>query len=172
MQLIRPQHFVPIHGELRHLKQHAALARSIGIPAERTAIVENGTVLEFRDGRMQVGERIPGGYVFVDGRGVGDIGPAVMRERESLARDGFVLVNLRLNSKTGALVGEPEIHTRGFVFTPDADALFRAARQKVRELASGKENGLPERVERELGKLFYAETKRRPMVLVVSSNGA
>jgi ribonuclease J len=172
MQLIRPQHFVPIHGELRHLKQHAALARSIGIPAERTAIVENGTVLEFRDGHMQVGERIPGGYVFVDGRGVGDIGPAVMRERESLARDGFVLVNLRLNSKTGALVGEPEIHTRGFVFTPDADALFRAARQKVRELASGKENGLPERVERELGKLFYAETKRRPMVLVVTSNGA
>ena len=172
MQLIRPQHFVPIHGELRHLKQHAALARSIGIPAERTAIVENGTVLEFRDGRMQVGERIPGGYVFVDGRGVGDIGPAVMRERESLARDGFVLVNLRLNSKTGALVGEPEIHTRGFVFTPDAEALFRAARQKVRELASGKENGLPERVERELGKLFYAETKRRPMVLVVTSNGA
>jgi len=172
MQLIRPQHFVPIHGELRHLKQHAALARSIGIPAERTAIVENGTVLEFRDGKMQVGERIPGGYVFVDGRGVGDIGPAVMRERESLARDGFVLVNLRLNSKTGALVGEPEIHTRGFVFTPDADALFRAARQKVRELASGKENGLPERVERELGKLFYAETKRRPMVLVVTSNGA
>jgi ribonuclease J len=172
MQLIRPQHFVPIHGELRHLKQHAALARSIGIPAERTAIVENGTVLEFRDGRMQVGERIPGGYVFVDGRGVGDIGPAVMRERESLARDGFVLVNLRLNSKTGALVGEPEIHTRGFVFTPDADALFRSARQKVRELASGKENGLPERVERELGKLFYAETKRRPMVLVVTSNGA
>jgi len=172
MQLIRPQHFVPIHGELRHLKQHAALARSIGIPAERTAIVENGTVLEFRDGRMQVGERIPGGYVFVDGRGVGDIGPAVMRERESLARDGFVLVNLRMNSKTGAMVGEPEIHTRGFVFTPDADALFRAARQKVRELASGKENGLTERVERELGKLFYAETKRRPMVLVVTSNGA
>jgi ribonuclease J len=172
MQLIRPQHFVPIHGELRHLKQHAALARSIGIPAERTAIVENGTVLEFHDGSMQVGERIPGGYVFVDGRGVGDIGPAVMRERESLARDGFVLVNLRLNSKTGVLVGEPEIHTRGFVFTPDADALFRAARQKVRELASGKENGLTERVERELGKLFYAETKRRPMVLVVTSNGA
>lgn len=172
MQLIRPQHFVPIHGELRHLKQHAALARSIGIPAERTAVVENGTVIEFRNGRMQVGERIPGGYVFVDGRGVGDIGPAVMRERESLARDGFVLVNLRLNPKTGALLGEPEIHTRGFVFAPDADALFRAARQRVRELASGGENALPERVERELGKLFYAETKRRPMVLVVASNGA
>jgi len=172
MQLIRPQYFVPVHGELRHLKQHAALAQSIGIPKEHTAIVENGMVLEFRDGKMQVGERIPGGYVFVDGSGVGDIGPAVMRERESLARDGFVLVNLHLNPQTGKLIGEPEIHTRGFVYAPDAESLFKTARQRVRELAAGAENALPERVERELGKLFYAETKRRPMVLVFTSNGA
>ncbi|HET7011530.1 MAG TPA: ribonuclease J [Anaerolineales bacterium] len=169
LQLIRPQYFVPIHGELRHLTRHAGLAREIGIPAERIAIVENGTVIEFREGVMQVGERIPGGYVFVDGRGVGDIGPAVMRERESLARDGFVLVHLRRHPKTGALVGDPEIQTRGFVYLPDAEALFRQARQRVRELANGTENALPERVERELGKLFYAETKRRPMVLVVTS---
>jgi ribonuclease J len=171
MQLVRPQHFVPIHGELRHLKQHVALARSIGIPAERTAIVENGMVLEFREGTMKSAGRIPGGYVFVDGRGVGDVGPAVLRERESLARDGFVLVNLRLNGRTGKLAGDPEIHTRGFVYAPDAEALLGAARQKVRELASGGENALPERVERELGRLFYAETKRRPMILVVTSSG-
>ncbi|HSB89000.1 MAG TPA: ribonuclease J [Anaerolineales bacterium] len=170
MQLIRPQYFVPVHGELRHLKMHASLAHSIGIPAERTAVVENGMVLEFRDGKMQAGERIPGGYVFVDGRGVGDVGPAVMRERESLARDGFVLVNLRLNPKTGKLAGEPEIHTRGFVYAPDAEDLLQAARQKVRELGGGSDNGLPEKIERELGKLFYAETKRRPMVLVFTSS--
>ena len=170
MQLIRPQYFVPVHGELRHLKMHASLAHSIGIPAERTAVVENGMVLEFREGKMQAGERIPGGYVFVDGRGVGDVGPEVMRERESLARDGFVLVNLRLNPKTGKLAGEPEIHTRGFVHAPDAEELLQAARQKVRELGGGSENGLPEKIERELGKLFYAETKRRPMVLVFTSS--
>jgi ribonuclease J len=170
MQLIRPQYFVPVHGELRHLKMHASLAHSIGIPADRTAVVENGMVLEFRDGKMRPGERIPGGYVFVDGRGVGDVGPAVMRERESLARDGFVLVNLHLNPKTGKLAGEPEIRTRGFVYAPDAEDLLQAARQKVRELAGGSENGLPEKVERELGKLFYAETKRRPMVLVFTSS--
>jgi ribonuclease J len=169
LQLVRPKYFIPIHGELRHLTRHAGLAREIGIPADRIAVVENGTIIEFRDGVMNVGERLPGGYVFVDGSGVGDIGPAVMRERESLARDGFVLVNLRLHPKTKALVGEPEIHTRGFVYLPDAETLFRQARQRVRELATGGENALPERVERELGKLFYTETKRRPMVLVVTS---
>jgi ribonuclease J len=88
IHLVKPRFFVPIHGELRHLKQHAAIARDVGIDPDNIAVVENGTVLEFENGEMSVGERVPGGYVFVDGTGVGDVGPAVMREREALARDG------------------------------------------------------------------------------------
>jgi ribonuclease J len=170
MRLIQPKYFVPIHGELRHLKQHAALAREIGIPADRVAVVENGTVIEFDDGVMRIGERVPGGYVFVDGTGVGDIGPSVMREREALARDGFVVVHLHLDGKTGALREEPEIVSKGFVFVRDAEQLFEDARTKIDQLAANPNgNDLEEAVESELSKYFYAETRRRPMVFVFAS---
>ena len=85
LHLTKPQYVIPIHGELRMLKHHARLAEQVGIPAERIAVVENGQVIEFDDGKMRLGERIPGGYVFVDGAGVGDVSPSVVRERESLA---------------------------------------------------------------------------------------
>jgi ribonuclease J len=165
---VRPQHFVPIHGELRHLNQHAALARQIGMEADRIAVVENGTVIEFHNGKMKIGERLPGGYVFVDGSGVGDVGPAVLRERESLAQDGIVVVQLRLNRKTGALQREAELISRGFVYEPEADALLASARDRIRQVVAGSDgNHLEAEVERELSKLFYAETKRRPMVIVL-----
>jgi ribonuclease J len=170
MRLIQPKFFIPIHGELRHLKQHAALAREIGIPAGQVAVVENGTVIEFDDGVMHIGERVPGGYVFVDGSGVGDIGPTVMREREALARDGFVVVHLHLDRKTGALREEPEIVSKGFVFVRDAEQLFEDARTRIDHLAaSANGNNLEETVETELSKYFYAETRRRPMVFVFAS---
>jgi ribonuclease J len=168
MQLIRPKYFVPIHGELRQLHRHAALAREIGIPAENIAVVENGTVIEFEGGGMRVGDRVPGGYVFVDGSGVGDIGPAVMREREALARDGFVAVHLHLG-KNGALKRPAEILSKGFVFVQDSEELFERARQRIGELAAEADGDLEGRIEKELGKFFYAETKRRPMVFVFAS---
>jgi ribonuclease J len=161
---------VPIHGELRHLKQHAALAREIGIPADRIAVVENGTVIEFRDGAMQIGERVPGGYVFVDGSGVGDVGPTVMRERDALARDGFVVAHLQIDGRTGQLIRAPEIVSRGFVFVQEAEELFERARTLIQDLAAnGRGGDLKAQVERELLKLFYAETRRRPMVFVFTS---
>jgi len=170
MQLTKPRHMIPIHGELRHLIQHAALAREIGIPSEHIAVVENGTVVEFNDDVMSIGERIPGGYVFVDGSGVGDVGPRVMREREALARDGFVIVHLSLDCDQRQLRQEPEIITRGFVFVRDADELLAQARDKVLSLVNGNEDGnLDERVEKELSKFFFTETRRRPMIFVFSS---
>jgi ribonuclease J len=171
LQLVKPKHFIPIHGELRHLKQHAILAKEIGLDQDRIAVVENGTVIEFENGKMKIGDRIPGGYVFVDGTGVGDIGPTVMRERVSLARDGFVVVHLELEQDTGNLHGSPEIISKGFVFVRDAEQLFELARGQINTLAeqfSGKE--LKEVVEKKLSKFFYSETKRRPMVFVFTSN--
>jgi ribonuclease J len=171
LQLVKPKHFIPIHGELRHLKQHAILAKEIGLDPDRIAVVENGTVIEFENGKMKIGDRIPGGYVFVDGTGVGDIGPTVMRERVSLARDGFVVVHLELEQDTGNLHGSPEIISKGFVFVRDAEQLFELARGQINTLAeqfSGKE--LKEVVEKKLSKFFYSETKRRPMVFVFTSN--
>jgi ribonuclease J len=171
LQTVKPKHFIPIHGELRHLKQHALLALESGIGPENIAVVENGTVIEFSQGRMSIGERIPGGYVFVDGSGVGDIGPSIMKEREALARDGFVLVHLQIDPKTGQLRSTPEIETRGFVTLRDAETLLAQARTRVGEVvAAARGDDLKSRLERELGKLFYAETRRNPTVLVVLSD--
>jgi ribonuclease J len=168
IHLVKPKHFVPIHGELRHLTQHAAIARSVGIPDENIVVVENGTILEFEAGAMRVTDRIPGGYVYVDGSGVGDIGPTVMREREALAQDGFVIVNLRVNA-AGQLVGKPDIVSRGFVFVRDADEMFAAAQAQIAQAAARANGGsgaagLREAVQKSLADFFYGELKRRPMI--------
>jgi ribonuclease J len=170
LHLVQPKNFMPIHGELRHLNQHAAIAREMGIPAENIAVVENGYSIEFEGGRLRVCDRIPGEYVFVDGSGVGDIGPAVMRERERLARDGFVIVRLDLDPTGSKLASRPSILSRGFVFMPEAGELLGAAEEKIREVV-GRGNGsrLAERLESALSELFYQETKRRPMVFVIIS---
>ncbi len=170
LHLVKPKYFIPIHGELRHLKQHAALAQEVGLPAENIAVVENGNTVEFEDGKMRVGERIPGGYVFVDGAGVGEIGPSVMREREILSRDGFVLVNLNLDRYTCHLVEDPEFITRGFVYAREADELFAAARKLVVQTVDCTSNGrMQADLEQTLKSFFYSRTKRRPMVFVSMS---
>lgn len=167
LNLVKPKYFVPIHGELRHLKQHAVLAQQVGIPQENIAVVENGRVVEFDDGEMQVGERLPGGYVFVDGAGVGEVGPTVMREREVLSRDGFVLVNLTVDGQSHRLVEEPEIITRGFVYHREADDLLDATRNKVKQVVGGNTNGSLEKdLEQTLKSFLYSKTRRRPMVFV------
>jgi ribonuclease J len=170
LQLVKPRHLMPFHGELRHLKQHEALAREIGIPKDRIAVVENGTAVEFTDGKLQVAERIPGGYVFVDGSGVGDVGPSVMRQREALARDGFVAVHLELDDHNGSLLENPEIITRGFIYLRDSDELLDRARSRIETvLAERPDGGLEAQIENELSRLFYAETRRRPMIFVFTS---
>jgi len=170
LQLVRPKYFVPVHGELRHLKQHAKMARELGIPEENIAVIENGTPVEFDDDKMIIGDRVPGGYVFVDGSGVGDVGPMVMREREALARDGFVSVYVKLNGHQGELTGEPEIVSKGFVFIHEAEDLFERAKSRIASSVKDGEGGnVAGRVEKDLGRFFYAETGRRPTVVVFVS---
>jgi ribonuclease J len=166
LHLVKPKFFVPVHGELRHLHQHAALAREVGIPAENIAVVENGAVIEFQNDAMKLGERVPGGYVFVDGTGVGDIGPAVMREREMLAESGVVIVNLRVGGG-GQLLGKPDILSKGFVFVKDEAEMFEAAQNQIAKVAANADGVLKERVEATLSDFFYSETKRRPMIFAL-----
>jgi ribonuclease J len=169
INLVKPKHFIPIHGELRHLHQHADLARELGIPAERVATVENGHSIVFDDGIMQLGERVPGGYVFVDGAGVGDIGPGVVREREALARDGIVLVNLALDRTTSQLMDDPEIITRGFIIIRDADELMAGMSKLIRESVRRANGELKNDLRNTLMSYIYNETKRRPMIFINTS---
>lgn len=166
LHLVKPKYFIPIHGELRHLRQHAILAQEVGVPAENVAIIENGQVIEFENGCMSLGERVPGGYVFVDGSGVGDVGPSVVREREALARDGIVVISLMLDKKTGRLHDEPEILTRGFVYQRDADDLLAIARKRITETVSRGNGNLQNDIEQTVRAFFFNETKRRPTVFV------
>jgi ribonuclease J len=169
LHLVKPQYFIPIHGELRHLKQHAKLAFQLGIPEENVAVIENGQVVEFQDGKLSLGERIPGGYVFVDGSGVGDVSSSTMREREALAREGIVLVNLILDKETGRLREEPEVLTRGFVYEQDADLLFKEARKRIAETVSRANGNLQEDLQQMLKTFLYNETRRRPTIFVTMS---
>lgn len=170
IHLIKPEYFVPIHGELRHLTQHARIAQEMGVPAANTMVVENGYILEFDRESGRIGERVPGGYVFVDGSGVGDIGPVVMRDREALASAGFVVAVIKLDEKTGQPAGRPEIISRGFVYVRDSAELMERAQDKILEVIEKSDGGraaVGDRVRDELGKLFYEETKRRPMIMPV-----
>jgi ribonuclease J len=167
MQLVRPKYLIPIHGELRQLHQHAVLGREVGIPDECIAVVENGQVIEFRDGKMKLGERLPGGYVFVDGSGVGDVDASVMRERESLARDGFVLVNFALDRKSGRLREEPEIITRGFVHERDSGDLLAGINRLIAERVKSNVGSLEDDLKQAVRTYLYNETKRRPEVFII-----
>jgi ribonuclease J len=171
LNLVKPKYFIPIHGELRHLHIHASLAREVGIPAEHIAVLENGQVVEFNERGMQVIERVPGGYVFVDGTGVGDIGPDVVREREALARDGIVLVNLILDCHSAQLTEEPEIITRGFIITRDANEILAGMSKLACEAVKRGNGNLREDLQHALSSYIYNETKRRPMIFVTTSKG-
>lgn len=167
LHMVKPKFFIPIHGELRHLHEHARLARSLGIEQERVAIIENGNVVEFQNGEMRMGNRIPGGYVFVDGATVGEVGPAIMREREILANDGFVLVNVTLDSQSCHLYNEPEIITRGFVAENESAELFQDTRRIVKETIDCTSNGrMQSDLEQSVKAYLYSRTRRRPMVFV------
>jgi len=169
INLVKPRHFIPIHGELRHLHQHADLARELGIPAERVATIENGHAVEFSIGVMKLGERRPGGYISVDGAEVGDIGPSVVREREALARDGIVLVNLAIDRSTCQLREEPEIITRGFIIIRDSEVLLAGMTKLIRETVRRGNGDIKEDLRNTLLSYIYNETKRRPMIFITTS---
>jgi len=169
MHLVKPKYFIPVHGELRHLHQHANIARQVGIASENIAILENGRVVEFEDELMEIGERMPGGWVVVDGAGVGDVGMGEVRERESLARDGFVLVNLSLDRNSATLLDEPEIITRGFIASRAGDDLLEAARDVIREAVRSGNGNLQKDLQEAIKSFLWNRTRRRPMVFVTLS---
>ncbi len=172
IHLVKPKYFIPIHGEMRQLKQHAKLAQMVGIAAENISVIQNGQVVEFEDGNMRVlNVRVPASYVFVDGSGVGDVDPDVMREREALARDGIVMVNLTLDRSGHGLLGEPEIITRGFILPREADELIGQTRRRVTDTVGRANGNLKHDVEEIVRTYLYSETRRRPMVFVSVNRG-
>ncbi|MBA3532878.1 MAG: ribonuclease J [Ardenticatenales bacterium] len=172
-RLLNPKYIVPLHGEYRHLVLHARLAASLGLPPSNIFIVENGQTLLLDEEYANVGERVPGGWVFVDGSRVGTIGSVVLRDREALSRDGFIVATVILDSETGGPIGRPKIVTRGFVFLRDSDEFIRRAEDAVLQtlqqngVERGDANAIESRIRNTLSRLCYDETRRRPMILSV-----
>ncbi len=169
INLVKPKHFMPIHGELRMLKRHADLAVQLGIPEGNTIVVENGQVVELVGNKVMRGERIPGDYVFVTGESIGDIDHDVMRERSQLARNGILLIDISLDKLTGRLLHEPEIITRGFVSPEDAEELIPEVRKRVMDVVHGSGIDNEKDIVSAVKSYLHQQTKRRPMVFVTLS---
>jgi ribonuclease J len=169
LSLVRPKHFLPIHGELRQLTRHAALAEEVGMAKEDIIVVENGQTVELSGGKTKLGERIPGNYIFVDGESIGDIDDGVMREREMLARNGILLIDISLDKLTGRMLHEPEILTRGYVSPQDAETLIPEVRKRIMEVVNG--GGLQNQkdIVGAVKSYLHESMKRRPMVFVTLS---
>jgi ribonuclease J len=170
IRTLKPKYFVPVHGELRMLVQHAKLGHQLGIPKANIAVVENGYPVTLSAERMSIGKREPGEYVFVDGKLVGEVGPTVMNQRDALAQSGFVTVVASYNGNKGKIKGQPRIITQGFVYVPDASDLLDRAADVVRSV--GKAQGKPQleqlegKIEAALSSFFARETRRKPVVSV------
>ena len=165
INLVKPKNFMPIHGEYRHLVLHGRLAEDLDV--SEVFVIENGQVIEFENGKARRAERVPGGYVFVDGLTIGAMDHTVLRDRHHLAKDGFVVVVLTVDELTGELIQEPDIITRGFVYSKNADELIEEAKQRVKKVlhAGMHADSAQQRIKETISQFFYERTKGRPMVL-------
>jgi ribonuclease J len=171
--LTKPRYFIPMHGEFRMLVQHGRLAAEVGVEPQNIFIIENGQPIEFlADGSARRAAPVASGYVYVDGLSVGEVGDVVLRDRRALANDGMFIVVVTVDKQTGALLGVPEIVTRGFIAGQD-DPLIAAAAERV--IAAIKTPGdhtseialLKTQIKDGLSRFLYEQTKRRPMVFPV-----
>jgi ribonuclease J len=174
LALTRPRYFVPVHGEYRHLLQHARLAEGVGIPKDRIFLIEDGLGLEISASGTRVLGRYPAGPVLVDGKGVGDVGAVVLRDRQLLAEAGMLVVALTIDRVTGSIVAGPEIASRGFVYMKEADALMDEVKTAVRDALASRQE--PEAFDRELvgavvrgavRRFVNQRFQRKPVVLPV-----
>jgi ribonuclease J len=167
INLIKPRFFVPIHGDYRHLVLHAQMAQQLGIPAKNIFVIESGQVLELDGNEGWLGEKVAGGYVFVDGLGVGDVGQVVLRDRQHLSRDGFLIAVVAVDEKTGELLAEPDIISRGFVYMRESEELIEQAKEQVLIALEKSRSpaGIRTKIKETLSEFLYEQTRRRPMIL-------
>ena len=173
--LIKPKYFVPVHGEYRHLHQHALIAESLGMPKENIYILKNGQVLNLsKDSAVLSKEEVPASAVLVDGLGVGDVGNIVLRDRKLLSESGLIIVVAAIDKSTGMICSGPDIISRGFVYVRENEDLMNSAKMAVSArlekcYANGLRDwaGLKNAVRDELKNFIYEKTKRNPVILPI-----
>ena len=172
--LVKPQYFIPVHGEQKHLQKHARLAKSMGMDDNHVLITDIGKVVELTPDKMEVTGSVQAGRVLVDGLGVGDVGSIVMRDRKHLAEDGLIVVVATIDPILGEVVSGPDIVSRGFVYVREAEALIEEARKiaanVLDECCRGHAHDwamMKNRVREEVSRMVFQKTKRTPMILPI-----
>lgn len=173
INLVKPEYFIPIHGEYRHLFHHAALAAGVGIPQSNIFLVENGQEVIFDKTGGRIGWNCPTGRVLVDGKGIGDVGRSVLKERRVLSEDGIAIVTMIMDEETGAILYGPELESRGFVFCNETGHVLQDAQCVILEVVEDLGTDVPKRIEqiksrlqKALRQYFYFTIKRKPVILI------
>lgn len=175
LRLVAPKYFVPIHGNHFLLHYNGRIATSIGMPKENVFIADNGQVMEFQNGTgVLTKEKIPSDYVFVDGLGVSDETNVVLRDRQVLAEDGMVVIIATIDSKSGKLIQNPDIISRGFIFLKEHKELIEDLRHRVKKIVTESDplswadtNNIRNKIRDYVGQFLYTKTEKRPMILPV-----
>lgn len=174
LSLVNPLYFIPIHGELRHLVNHAQLALDMGAPKDRVLLIEDGAVVCFKDGKAWIEGRVPTGRTFVDGKGVGDVEEVVLKDRRRLSEHGMVMVLLAVDQQTGERIYGPDLISRGLVLENQRGSLLEPVKDIVLEILGGMEGPNPFEwkelelsIQRRLKRYFNNTIQRRPLVLPI-----
>ncbi len=172
--IVKPQYFIPVHGEQKHLLKHAQLAQQMGIPSENVIIADNGVQVEVCKDHIKKSGTVPAGKTFVDGSGVGDVGNIVLKDRKHLSEDGIIIVVATLDGLTGQLMSGPDVVSRGFVFVKESEALIEEAKNTAYETMMKCYDRniydwgtIKNRVRDDVSRLMYERTKRSPMILPI-----
>lgn len=174
LTLMKPEYFIPIHGEYRMLHHHRLLAEAVGVQGDHIFLLKNGELVESAEGVVRQSGRVTAGQIFVDGLGIGDIGNVVLRDRRQLSADGVLITVITLSQSDGRLLNEPDTISRGFIYVRNSDNLIdeinqlvKATLQKMSEADLGQWNIIKQTLKVTLSKFLYEKTKRRPMILPI-----
>lgn len=176
ISLTKPTFFMPIHGEHHMLLAHADLAKSVGVPEQNIFTLDNGQMLELTNTGVKISDaKIPTGYVFVDGLGVGDVGEVVLRDRQVMSKDGMFVIIMLVDKRTGKLTTQPDIISRGFIYMKGSEDLIKEVKHEVRKVIETKSKTVKEpnwafirsEVRDQIGEFLFQRTERRPMILPV-----
>ena len=173
LSLVKPKYFIPVHGEQKHLRYHAKLAESVGIPHNNIVIADNGCEISMNDVNISVSGTVTHGKVYVDGYGVGDVGTRVMKERQHLGTDGIIIIAATIDAASGELLTGPDIVSKGFVYVKEAELLMSEAVSLSMNVINGFPpynfdlNQMTNKLRDEVSRLMYERTKRSPMILPI-----
>lgn len=172
INLTKPKFFMPVHGEYRHLVLHTRLAKEVGIPPENLILAQNGQIIELNEKGFQIRDSVSAGRVLIDGKGIGDVGRSVLKERRVLSEEGLVVVNMAFDEDTGIVVYGPDIVSRGFVFETETGYLLQDAQCVILEIVEDVAPEVPNRVDcirsriqTALRQYFFYTIGRRPVIL-------